>query len=63
MHACCVCICELFSLPNRWTNQAEIWYVVSKYPGEHYKPNVGVAIIVVFIVVAIMKLFGLPKTN
>ena len=43
MRACvraCVCV-FFFSLPNRWTNQAEILCVVSKYLGEHYS-HVGV---------------------
>ena len=39
----CVCLCMhaymhvcvmMWALPNDWTNLAEIWYMVSKYPGE-----------------------------
>ena len=37
-----VCVRELFSLPNRWTNQDEIGYVVSKYLGKH-SLHLGVA--------------------
>ena len=39
VHACArvrACLCELFSLPNCWTNQAETRYVDLKYPYEHY---------------------------
>ena len=40
-------MCELFSLPNCRTNLAEIWYVLSKFPDEHYYLYVGVVMGVV----------------